>query len=219
MSSSSSNDSKGFLNIVPVLHTLQPQNARSLGGLVWDPKIPSLTPPPLSILVASSWQQQVVVCGTWTDWGNSKLAVDRDDFLVKDIYEKQPLYFEVPKYMKWIHLLIFFKKESLWNKGRRWKLWVILSSKLVQRFCKWFMWLVPPPSGLAEVKAMGSWVSLQGPQLCLEDASLGWGWWEGTSWAIWLSCQLPGEGITVRFLKLSLSKLHGSVSLNTAIRK
>ena len=39
--------------------------------------------------------------------------MDRDDFLVKDIYEKQPLYFEVPKYMKWIHLFIFFKKESL----------------------------------------------------------------------------------------------------------
>lgn len=64
--------------------------------------------------------------------GNSELAVDRDDFLVKEIYKKQPLYFEVPKHMKWIHLLIFLK-EVYGNKGRKWKLWVILSSKLVQK--------------------------------------------------------------------------------------
>ena len=54
-----------------------PRILRSLGGLVWDPKIPSRTPPPLPVLVASSWRQQVVVCGAWTDWGNSELAVDK----------------------------------------------------------------------------------------------------------------------------------------------
>lgn len=41
--------------------------------------------------------------------------MDRDAFLVKEIYKKQPLYFEVPKHMKWIHVLIFFLKKKVYE--------------------------------------------------------------------------------------------------------